>query len=166
MTKIKFNPNLNKANLRDLIAVTGLVISNWIQTVDFLAQNWIQTVDFSARVTLQFDGWPWKTIVHLFYTTSSCVHHLIHWWSQTGVTVRRRSIRVKIGIFFVPCDLEIWRMTLKINRAPLLSFVHHFIAIGKFKMELQSGNAEFGSKSAIFFCSVWPLNLTNDLEKK
>ena len=24
----------NKANLRDLIAVTGLVISNWIQIVD------------------------------------------------------------------------------------------------------------------------------------
>ena len=35
----------NKANLRDLIAVTGLVISNWIQIVDF-----------SACVTLKFDG--------------------------------------------------------------------------------------------------------------
>ena len=26
---------LNKANLRDLIAATGLVISNWIQIVNF-----------------------------------------------------------------------------------------------------------------------------------
>ena len=41
-------------------------------------------------------------------------------WIKTGVTVRKRSIRVKIGIFFVPCDLEIWWMTLKNNRAPLL----------------------------------------------
>ena len=36
---------INKANLRDLIAATGLVISNWIQIVNF-----------SARVTVKFDG--------------------------------------------------------------------------------------------------------------
>ena len=53
----------NKANLRDLIAATGLVISNWIQIVNF-----------SARVTVKFDGWPCKTIGHLFYATSSFVH--------------------------------------------------------------------------------------------
>ena len=55
--------NNNKANLRDLIAATGLVISNWIQIVNF-----------SARVTVKFDGWPCKTIGHLFYATSSFVH--------------------------------------------------------------------------------------------
>ena len=49
--------------LRDLIAATGLVISNWIQIVNF-----------SARVTVKFDGWPCKTIGHLFYATSSFVH--------------------------------------------------------------------------------------------
>ena len=54
---------VNKANLRDLIAATGLVISNWIQIVNF-----------SARVTVKFDGWPCKTIGHLFYATSSFVH--------------------------------------------------------------------------------------------
>ena len=57
------NPFFNKANLRDLIAATGLVISNWIQIVNF-----------SARVTVKFDGWPCKTIGHLFYATSSFVH--------------------------------------------------------------------------------------------
>ena len=61
--RLNFNVKLNKANLRDLIAVTGLVISNWIQIVNF-----------SARVTMKFDGWPRKTIGH-FYTTSSFVHH-------------------------------------------------------------------------------------------
>ena len=25
--------------------------------------------DILSRVTLKFDGWPWKTIGHLFYTT-------------------------------------------------------------------------------------------------
>ena len=44
------------------------------------------------------------------------------------------------------------------------SFVHHFIAISKFKLELQSGNIKFGSKSVIF-CAEWPWNLMDDLEK-
>ena len=57
---------LNKANLRDLIAATGLVISNRIKIVNF-----------SARVTVKFDGWPCKTIGHLFYATSSFVHHFV-----------------------------------------------------------------------------------------
>ena len=45
------------------------------------------------------------------------------------------------------------------------SFVHHFKSIGEFKKELQSQNAQFGSKFAIF-CPVWPWNLTDDLEKQ
>ena len=100
----KVNCNVNKANLRDLIAATGLVISNWIQIVNF-----------SARVTVKFDGWPCKTIGHLFYATSS--------------------------------------------------FVHHFVAIGEFKLELQSGNVQFGSKSTICL-AVWPWNLTDDPQKQ
>ena len=94
----------NKANLRDLIAATGLVISNWIQIVNF-----------SARVTVKFDGWPCKTIGHLFYATSS--------------------------------------------------FVHHFVAIGEFKLELQSGNTQSGSSSTIFR-ALRPWNLTDNLAKQ
>ena len=58
-----------------------------------------------------------------------------HWRIQTKVTVRKRSIWVKIVDFFVPCDLEIWRMTLKNNRASLLSNIklyasfHHHMRI-------------------------------------
>ena len=69
----------------------------------------------AVRVTLKFDGWPWKTIGHLFYATSS--------------------------------------------------FVQHFIAIGEFKLELESGNAQSGSNSTIF-SAVWTWNLTNDLKKQ
>ena len=40
------------------------------------------------------------------------------------VRVRKLSIRVKIGDFFlIQCDFEIWWMTLKNNRAPLLYYV-------------------------------------------
>ena len=70
--------------------------------------------DFLSRVTLKFNGWPWKTIGHLFYSNTS--------------------------------------------------FVHHFVAIGEFKLELQSGNAQSRSNSTIFR-AVWPCNLTDDLEK-
>ena len=76
---------------------------------------WVKFDDFYSRVTLQFDVWPWKTIGHLYYATSSSMHH--------------------------------------------------FVAIGEFKLELQSGNAQFGSKSTIFL-AVWPCNFTYDLEKQ
>ena len=75
---------------------------------------WVKIYDVLSHVTLKFDGWPWKTIEHLFFAVSS--------------------------------------------------FVQHFIAIGEFKLELQSGNAQFGSNSTIFR-AMWPWNLTDDLEK-
>ena len=67
-----------------------------------------------------------------------------HWWIQTGVTVRKRLIWVKIDAFFS-------RVTLKFGGWPsktighlfyvTSSFVQHFVAIDEFKLELQSGNA-------------------------
>ena len=86
----------------------------WIQTEATVLKRSIRVKisDFSSRVTLIFDGWAWKTIGHLFYATSS--------------------------------------------------FVHHSVAIGVFTLELQSGNAQFGSKLTFFFSRVtlkfdgWP----------
>ena len=54
---------------------------------------------------------------------------------------------------FVPCDLKFdgwpWKTIGHLSFAAS-SFVQHFIAIGEFKLELQSGNAQFGSNSTIF----------------
>ena len=151
-----------------------------------------------------------------------CASFCSHRWFQTWVTVRKRPILGQIRRFLEPCDLEIWRMALKNNRAPLLcsfklyasfrshrwiqagvtvrkrqfgskstiffsrvtlkfdvwpwktighlfyatsSIVHHFVAIGDFKLELQSVNAQFGSNSTIFR-AVWAWNLTDNLEKQ
>ena len=72
---------------------------------------------------------------------------------QTGATVRKRPIWVKFDHLIEPCDLEIWQMTMKNNMAPLYatsSFVHHFVAIGELKQELQSGNAQFGQIRRFF----------------
>ena len=97
-----------------------------------------------------------------------CASFHSHQWIQTGVTIRKRPIWVKIGDFLS-------RVTLKFDAWPwktignlfyvASSFLHHFTAIGEFKLELQSGNAQFGSKSTIF-CPVWPWNLTDDPEKQ
>ena len=88
----------------------------WIQTGVTVRKRpiWVKFNGFLSRVTLNFDGWSWKTIGHLFYATSS--------------------------------------------------FVYHFIAIGKFKLGLQSGNSQSGSNSALFR-AVWPWHSTDDLEK-
>ena len=89
----------------------------WIQAGVIVRKRpiWVKIIDFFSRVTLQFEVCPWKTIGHLFYATSS--------------------------------------------------FVHHFVTIDDFKLELQSGNAEFGSNSTIFR-AAWPWNLADDLEKQ
>ena len=48
-------------------------------------------------------------------------------WIQTGVIIRKHPIWVKKKlIFFVPCDPEIWQITLKNNRAPLLCYFKLF----------------------------------------
>ena len=52
-------------------------IHRWIETEVTVQKRSIQVKigDFLSCVTLKFDGWPWKTIGHLFYTTSTFVHH-------------------------------------------------------------------------------------------
>ena len=121
---------------------------------------------FLSGVTLKFDGWSWKSKGHLFYITSSKPSFQSHGCRQTGATVRKRSIRVKIGIFS-PCDLEIWQMTLKNNRALIhlsyaaSSFVRHFVAIDEFKLELGSGNTQSGSRSTSFL-AAWRMTLKNN----
>ena len=51
-----------------------------------------------------------------------CATFHSHWWIQTGVTVRKRPNLGQIRRFLELCDLAIWCMTLKNNRAPLLFY--------------------------------------------
>ena len=120
----------NKANLRDLIAATGLVI-----LLKFHPNHW-----FFSPCDLEIWCMTSKNNrATLLYHIKLCVSFQIHRWIQTEVTVRKHSIRVKIGNFFVLCDLEIWWMTLENNRAPLLYYtklcasfqIHRWIQIGQ-----------------------------------
>ena len=61
----------------------------WIQTWVTVRKRGIRVKisDFLSRVTLRFDGWPWKTIGCLFYAASSLVHTSVNSnWSS----VRKR----------------------------------------------------------------------------
>ena len=117
-------------------------------------------------MTLQFDVWPWKTIGHLFYATSSSMHHFIA-IDEFKLELQSRNTQFgsKSLIFFsrvtLQFDLWPWKTMGHLFYATS-SIVHHFIAIGEFKLELQSRNTQFGSKSLIFFSrvtlqfDVWP----------
>ena len=179
--------------------------SNWSYSLETF--NWGRNWRYFVPCDLEIG---WMTLENnrapLLYYIKLCASFQIHRWNRTWVTVRKRSIRVQTGDFFVPHDLEILWMTLINNRAHLLyyiklcasfqshgwiqagvtiwkrsiqvkignflscvtrkfdgwpwklighlsyaasSFVRHYITIGKFKLELQSGNVQFGSQLTI-----------------
>ena len=68
------NPKNNKARLLyDIKLCVSYQIHKWIQTGVTVRkpQSGSNLIFFFSRMTLQFDVWPWKTIGHLFYSTSS-----------------------------------------------------------------------------------------------
>ena len=79
--------------------------SNWSYSPE--TPNLGQNRRFFSRVTLKFDGWPSKTIGHLFYATSSFVQHF--------VAIGELKLELQSGN-------EIWLKTFKNNRAPLLRY--------------------------------------------
>ena len=121
-------------------------------------QNW----QIFVRMTLKLDhdAWPWQTIGHLFYDFSSFVHHLIA-IGEFKLELQYGNCGSKLDIF-ARCDLEIcewpW-ITIEHFYYDTSSSVHHFITIGELKPELQTRNAQFGSKSDIFSCDQAALQM-------
>ena len=125
----------NKANLRDLIAATGLVILlKFDPNHRFFSPCGLEIL----WMTLENNRAP------LLYYIKLCASFQIHQWFETEVTVRKHSIRVKIGDFLSCVTLKFdgwpWK-TIGHLFYTTPSFVHHFKSIGEFKLELQSGNA-------------------------
>ena len=70
--------------------------------------------------------------------------------------------------FLEPRDLEIWRMTLKNNRAPLLCYFKLYASLSSHRC-IQAGVTVW--KCPIWvkiddFLAVWPCNLSYDLERQ
>ena len=130
---------------------------------------WVKIDNFFRRMTLKFDGWPWKTIGHLIYATSSFVQHFVPIGEfklelQSGSTQFGSNLTISRAVW--P-----WNLTDDLKKTighlfyATSTFVHHFVAIGEVKLELQSRNAQSWSNSAIFR-ALWPWNLKNDLLKQ
>ena len=155
----------NRAPLLCYFKLCAAFLSHWwIQTGVTVWKDliWVKIGDFFSRVTLK------NNRASLLCCFKLCATFHSHWWIQTGVTVRKRPIWVKFDDFYsrVTLKLEVWPWkTIGHLYYATSSSMHHFVAIGELKLELQSGNAQFGSNSTIFR-AVWPCNLTYDLEKQ
>ena len=109
------------------------------------------------------DLWPfaWTLLWSLVIIPENFM--MIRWWehSQKVVTDRQTDRQTENTI----CRAA-WSQLKTIGHLfyATSSFVQHFIAIGEFKLELQSGNAQSGSNSTIF-SAVWPWNFKDDLEQ-
>ena len=116
-------------------------------------------------MAFKFNGWPRKTIGHLFFAMSSFVHYFksigefkLDFSPETLKSGQNRR-------FFAPCDLQIWRMTLKSNRAPLLCY---FKLCASFHSHwwIQTGvtvrKPPNWGKTCFDLCDLdlWPLTLT------
>ena len=97
-----------------------------------------------SRMTLKTNRAP------LLCCFKLCSSFHSHCWIQTGVTVRKRPFGSKSTIFFGPVTLKFdgwpWKIIGHLFQATS-SFVHHFIAIYEFNLELQ-----------------WPWPLFSDLD--
>ena len=142
--------------------------SNWSYSPE--TPNLGQIRRFLEPCDLEFEVWPWKTIGHLYYATSSSMHHFV---AIGEFKLKLQSRNAQFGsnstIFrAVPVTLKFdgwpWKTIGHLFYATS-SFVHHFVAICVFKLELQSGNAQSESNSTILR-AMWPWNLTDDLEKQ
>ena len=142
----------------------------WIQTAVTVQKRsiWVKICDFLSCVTLKFDGWPWQTIGHLFYATSSFLNHFkatgefkLEWQSGNAQFHSKSAI-------FVPCDLEISQMTLKNNRVPLLCYLkiwasfhsHLWIQTGVTVWKIPNLGQNW------YFLALWPWNSTDNLKKQ
>ena len=130
----------------------------WSCFIRYVNMKWIRPEDTEwPRFCPQMDRrtrWNQYTPLQLRWTLYAVFHS--HRWIQTGVTVWKRPIRVKINDFF--CSVWPWSltMTLKNYRAPLLcyiklcaSFHHH--------MWIQTGvTAKLGFDLCGLDLDLWP----------
>ena len=144
----------NKANLRDLIAVTSLVI--------------LLKIGFKSSIFRSM--WPSNLMDDLEkqYHTSSVLHQALCIISNPLMNSNCSYSPEKLNLgqnwrFPVLCDLEIWWMTLTNNRAPFLWYFKlckSFQTICEFKLEKHSMWVEiddFSSHVTLKF-DRWPWN--------
>ena len=89
----------------------------WIQTGVTVWKRliWVKIDDFFSRVTLKFDGWPSKTIGHLFYATSSFVQHFVR---------PAKSIKLDVAVNINKNQLFKTKYWISPNQHEVIHWVH------------------------------------------
>ena len=109
--------------------------NRWIQTWITVRKRsiWVTISNFLFRVTLKFEGWPWKIIGHLCYTTPSFVHHCK---AISELKFELQSENTQFGsmsCMALKFDEWPWKTIGHLYYAAS-SFVHHFVAISEFTL--------------------------------
>ena len=165
--------------IEHLFYATSNFVHHFVAIGEFKLELQSGNAQFGSNSTIFRAMRPWKTIGHLFYATSGFVHHF--------VAIGEFKLRQIRGIWklrpahspetpnlgqnrwcFVPCDFEIWWMTLENNGAFLLCCFKLWATFHSQRW-IQTGVTV--RKRPIWvkindFLAVWPCNLTYDLEKQ
>ena len=142
---------------------------------DFKFELQSGNAQFGSNATIFWAVWPWNltddlqkqkgTYSMLLQALCSISYPLVNSnWSYSPETPNLGQIRR----FLEPCDLEIWRMTFKNNRAPILCYFKLCAAFHS-HWWIQTGVTVRKRPIWVKFCdfsAVWPWNLTDDLEKQ
>ena len=108
-----------------------------------------------------------NTMAPLLCYFKLCASFRSHRWIQAGVTVRKRPLWSKSAIFFcrVTLQFEIWPWkTIGLLFYVTSSFVHHFLAIGDFKLRVTVRKCPIWVKFEDFYSRVTS-QFDYDLEK-
>ena len=144
-----------KNNRAPLLYHIRLCASPCIKAItEFKLELQSRNAQFGSKVkicyflSLKFDGWPWKTIGHLFYAMLSFVHQFI---AIGEIKLELHTVNAQFGsrlvIFLSHVTLELdgwpWKTIGRLVYVAS-SLVHYLIGIIEFKLELQSVNAQLG----------------------
>ena len=97
-------------------------------------------------MTLKLDGWPWNTIGIIFNAQWSCLHDFItfsrYWLKLSSGNGPKPPKSTFFGVA-VTLKFDEWPWkTIGITSGALSSYMHDFIIISLYWLELSSGNAE------------------------
>ena len=102
----------NRAPLLTYFKLYASFHSHWcIQTGVTVWKHpiWVKLGDLLSPVTLKFDKWPWKSIGHLFHTTSSYAHNSVaickfklELWSG------KSQVGAKFSLISVTLTFDLW----------------------------------------------------------
>ena len=156
----------NRAPLWSYIKLCALYqIHQWIQTEVTDRKHSIQVQIGDFFILCDFEIWQMtlkNNRAHLLCYFKLRVLSHNHRSIQTGDTVWKCPNWVNIGDFFVPCDLEIWKMTLNNNRAPLLYYSKLCASFHSHRSSVNSNwsyspeTSNSGANRQFFVPPVWP----------